>query len=319
MLQKTNTVFVGKEVNTSGSTLAVGDVVLIDASTGMPVNFTDAVELNELQIGLVSKIGNSDKEAEIKRTQTIARDKVLSMVYDIYSSKDESEVKIDFSGATIVPGYRYVVRLIYKDLYQHPGQFTHSYESIATGASTTDSICTDITNKINNHKGARSTAEYNSTTGVITVTAKEITANSRGMAGKEGISPYSQVQMTAVVYHTIPGSAFSSGYRSVDGVGIEVTPSSPGKGNPYVIRDREQAALAYKGITYRTTWPIIKPELNVNLDADYDEFVIEFSKSYQSPDNQYVKSTDLAAEVYVPNSKGLSNLKVTLAAWAFGK
>ena len=75
-------------------------------------------------------------------------------------------------------------------------------------------------------------------------------------------------------------------------------------------------ALAYKGITYRTTWPIVKPELNVNLSSTYDTLVIESTNSYQSPDNQYVKETDVATEVYVAAGQGLEALRDAIAAWA---
>ena len=91
-------------------------------------------------------------------------------------------------------------------------------------------------------------------------------------------------------------------YEPVVGATVVTTQSKPGKGNPYIVRDREQDALGYKGITFRTTWPIIKPELNVNLAKSYDTLVTEYTVNYQSPDNQYVKGTDLTAEVYIDNS-----------------
>ena len=44
--------------------------------------------------------------------------------------------------------------------------------------------------------------------------------------------------------------------------------------------------------------------------------IIEFNKGYQSPDNQYVKSTDLAAEIYVEAGTALATLAGLIKDWA---
>ena len=64
-----------------------------------------------------------------------------------YAAKVESTVSFDWTGVTPVPGYRYVIRLIYKDLYEHPGQFTHTYEHIATATDTIDTIGASLEGK----------------------------------------------------------------------------------------------------------------------------------------------------------------------------
>lgn len=315
MLQKPNTVFVGTQVNAAPETsFAAGDIVLIDAATGAVKDLADIADCNSIQLGLVKADGTT-----INKTQVIGKSNVKNLLYNAYAAKTEAAVSIDWTGVTLVAGYRYVVRIIYKDLYEHPGQFTHSYEVIATAADTVDTLGASFAAKINAHKGARATATYTAGTDVLLITAKTITANMASMAGKEGISRYSQVQMAVATYYTIPGSPFSGGMKAIPGIVTAVTVSDPGKGNPYVIRDREQDALSYKGITYRTTWPIIKPELNVDLAETYDEFVIEFDKAYQSPDNQYVKATDLAAEIYTEAGEGtsdLDDLRTAIAVWA---
>ena len=117
--------------------------------------------------------------------------------------------------------------------------------------------------------------------------------------GKESINLYSQVSVDAFVRKTVPNGLLSNVMYPVAGLSITKTQGTPGKGNPKIVRDREQAALGYKGITFRTHWPVIKPELNVNLSATYDTMVIENWNSYQSPDNQYVKTTPMATELYV--------------------
>ena len=117
--------------------------------------------------------------------------------------------------------------------------------------------------------------------------------------GKESINLYSQVSVDAFVWKTIPNGLLSNVMYPVAGLSITKTQGTPGKGNAKIVRDREQAALGYKGITFRTHWPVIKPELNVDLSATYDTMVIENWNRYQSPDNQYVKTTPMATELYV--------------------
>lgn len=313
MLQKPNTVLVGTAVDNTGAGANVGEVIAINAETGAGIDYSTAwpAGVNAIQLALKTASG-------LKKSAVIKKGAVKNMTGNgecAYAAKVESSVSFDWTGVTPVAGYRYVIRLIYKDLYEHPGQFTHTYEHIATATDTIDTIGASLEAKINAHKGARATAAYTAGTDVLLITAKTITANYSSMMGKDGITPYSQVQMVGTCYYTIPNSAYSS-HSPIPGIVVATVASDPGKGNPYIVRDREQDALAYKGITYRTTWPIIKPELNVNLSSTYDTLVIESEAEYQSPDNQYVKSTGLATEVYVAASQGLEALRDVIAAWA---
>lgn len=299
MLQKPNTVFVGKKVNAAGSTLVAGDIVLVNASTGMPVAIANAANYENIQLGYVKATGATDANANIVKTGVITRKGLTSKVYTANDPKAEAVSVLDFTAASITVGHRYVIRVVYTDLYEHPGQFTHTYEHIATSTNI-DTLANAFRDKINAHKGARVVATTDNTPDTLVLIAKAVDGPEAGIATKEAITPYSQVQMKVFVYSSNPASLLGASYNAT-GITVTTTPSKPGKGNAFVVRDREQAALAYKGITFRTTWPIVKPELTVDLTKSYDELVVEYAKSYQSPDNQYVKSTDLAAEIYVQN------------------
>lgn len=309
MLQKPNTVFVGNKVNTAATSLVVGDVVLINAETGAVLPTANIANASSIQLGYVKATGN------IVKTQAISKKMVKNLKYAAYAAKSEAVATFNFTGVSFISGNRYVIRVIYKDLYEHPGQFTHSYEVIHNGVDTIDQVGAKFVARITKHAGSRVTAAYNNSTKVLTLTAKVVDGPEANLMSKEAITPYSQVSMTAVMYFTNPALASTSHY-AVPGVVITVTDSKPGKGNPFIVRDREQAALGYKGITYRTEFPNIKPELTVDLSATYDSLVLEFAKEYQSPDNQYVKSTELASEVYVKAGQGLSTLNTAIAAWA---
>lgn len=324
MLQKVNTVFVAGKFNLTGATPAAADVIVYDASTGAVIDATTAIPttVKAIQLGYV-KPG----DLSVTKTQVIGKTMITNITPDgtqanldnhtagAYIAPTNAHGTVNFTSATIIPGNRYVLRLIYRDLYEHPGQFTHSYEFVATTNDAT-LVATAITTAINAHSNARVVATISGD--IITLQAKDITANGFGTQGLEAITPYSQVQMKIVAYTTVPASRYVSAYDAIPGLVITNVESAPGKGNPFIVRDREQAALAYKGITYRTEWPIIKPVLNTNLSATYDTLVIDFKNQYQSPDNQYVKSTELTAEVYVVvNATAPAvTLRDRIATWA---
>jgi len=310
MLQKPNTVFVGKKFNAAGTSQIAGDIIVLDASTGVVIDLssTNNITATDIQLALVKP------DLTLTKSQVINKKLVRNLIEDEYVAKTEASSVIDFTSVVPVVGYRYVVRVIYKDLYEHPGQFTQSYEWVATSNLPLD-LATAIYTAVNAHNGARAVATISGD--VVTLTAKEVVLNGFGTQGLEAVTPYSQVQMKVVAYATNPVASTLDSYITINGITITTTASSPGKGNKYIVRDREQAALAYKGITYRTTFPIIKPTLNTDLTANYDSVVLEYSKKYQSPDNQYVKETDLTAEIYLVHGAtgDGSDLSGKLATW----
>ncbi len=313
MLQKPNTVFVSTGTDADGAAPAVGKVFLLNPKTGAGIDYSTSIAstIDSIQIAYNSASG-------VKRSAIINKGKIKNITADggcAYVAKQEAVANIDWTGVTVSAGKRYVVRAIYRDIYEHPGQFTHSYEVTAATGETITTLIAKFVAKVNAHSGRRVLASAE-TGDVLRLTALPVDGPEAGIATKEAITPYSQVQMKVVVYYTDNTSISNNKYNSVPGLTIALTESNPGKGNPFIVRDREQAALGYKGITYRTEWPVIKPELNVVLSSTYDSLVLEFSNEYQSPDNQYIKSTDFAAEVYATAGQGLEAMRDAIAAWA---
>ena len=302
MLQYVNTVLIGTNCPASYSNeaaLAKGDVALFDENKKLLTSANEAEAAKAIYIGVADdtyqvtdNTGALVTKREIKFSAPIQKGSKPTMVYSDYVAPTEDVIEIAFSGSTIEVGHRFVLRLVYGDIYEAPGQFTHTYEVIATTTSTAD-LAAAFMAKINKHVSRRVDASISA--GVLKLTAKVKDDNE----GKESINLYSQVSVDAFVWKTIPNGLLSNVMYPVAGLSITKTQGTPGKGNAKIIRDREQAALGYKGITFRTHWPVIKPELNVNLSATYDTMVIENWNSYQSPDNQYVKTTPIATELYV--------------------
>ena len=399
MLNHVNTVLIGTNCPATYSNeaaLAKGDVALFDGNKKLLTSAAEAEAASAVYVGVAAdtysvtdNAGTLTTKREIKFSMPIQKGSKPTMVYADYVAPTEDAIEIAFSGSTIEIGHRFVLRLVYGDIYEAPGQFTHTYEVIATSTSTAD-LAAAFLAKINKHVSRRvdasiyagvkatkaiggitfeavnagvagnsitvqflaaGTAAISVTgnaivitpaTGALTLAAiqaqiagsttaaalvKATAGTASGAAvpatnlaggidatlstlkltakvkddneGKESINVYSQVSVDAFVWKTIPNGLLSNVMYPVAGLAITKTQGTPGKGNAKIVRDREQAALGYKGITFRTHWPVIKPELNVNLSATYDTMTIENWNSYQSPDNQYVKTTPLATELYV--------------------
>ena len=160
-------------------------------------------------------------------------------------------------------------------------------------------MITSFKNKINNHKQARVVAT--SSAAVLTLTAKEIPYN-QGITLDAG---YCQVSMDVFMWKTIPSGLLSNVMYPISNLTIAKTQGTPGRGNAYIVRDRENWNLGYEGIQYRANaiYPYIAPEFRSDLSAEYDTLTLEWDNLYLSNDNQYIKTTPLSAEIYVNKDK----------------
>lgn len=304
MLNHVNTVLIGTDAPASYTTadaLTDGQIALFDQNRAIVKDATGAKAASALYIGVCEGSEDVYNEAGTKTTKAIIRYSMPimkgshpHMVFTEYSAPAEDKIVITATSVTPEVGHRYVLRLVYNDIYEHPGQFTHTYEVIAKTTNPTDLI-TSFKNKINKHNGARVTAE--STAAVLTLTAKV-------MPYDEGImidTPYSQVSVEAFMWTTIPSGILSNAMYPISNLTIAKTQGTPGKGNPKIVRDREEAAFGYRGITHRENgiYPYIAPKLRTDLSATYDTLTVEWDNIYLSDDNQYIKTTPLACELYV--------------------
>jgi hypothetical protein len=224
-----------------------------------------------------------------KFSRPIILNKVKEVAANNYAAPSLQQTTVTYSSSFVpIAGEEYVLRLIYKDVVGHPGQFTHSYRYTTTTNSQAD-IFNGLVKQINNSQNARVTASYSSST--LTLTAKEVDDN----VGVDTVNSYSYVNFTAVFYE-----ADSLGNSPVTGVTIKTT-VGPDAGIGYwkTVRDREKWALGYAGIFNYIDYFGPKPELFVEEGVTYDQIVIKSSQPYHSPDNNYDKETDVMTEIYV--------------------
>lgn len=302
MITRVDTVLIGKNCPASYTTvdaLNVGDVALFDENKALIASADDAKAADCLYIGVAkSKVkvampdGTVAEKANIDFSNKIQKSSHPSFVQGAYSAPVEDSIVIDLSAATIVTGHRYVIRIVYNDIYEAPGQFTHTYEAIAPSETAKDLI--DIlVKKINRHAGRRVTVA--STATAITLTAMPKDDNE----GVDSISEYTTVSMDLSFYKTIPSALISNYPERVPGATITKTQGNPGKGYWKQVRDIEKRMQGYRGHKFTDTFPEIVSPMMVEEGANYDYLTIENDNLYLSNDNQYIKTTPLVTEVYV--------------------
>ena len=310
MIQHVNTVLIGKTLPsayTTADALTAGDVALFDQNRAIIKTAADAAKATSLYIGVAqNKVkvtmpdGSVADKANIKFGNEIQKNSNPSAVIGEYVAPVQDKLVITLTDATIIAGHRYVLRIVYKDMYEAPGQFTHTYEVFAANTTAAD-LAAAIVKKINKHANRRVNASASAA--VITLTAMEKDDNN----GVYSLNEYSVVDMEASLYVTIPGAILSNQPDAIPGATIVKTPGNPGKGYWKQVRDAEVRYMGYQGHVFTGAYPEVVQDRMVEQDATYDYITVENDNKYLSNDNQYIKTTPLTTELYVKHSTGFAS------------
>lgn len=307
MITKVDSVLIGKKCPTAYTTvdaLAKGDVALFDENKALIKDQDGALKASTIYVGVCTgdmtitlSNGTTATKRMVEYSNAIQKASKPSYVQGDYVAPVQEKIEIDLTSATVVIGHRYVLRIVYKDLYEAPGQFTHTYEVIATTEIAED-LGNALQKKINKHANRRVNASFANHKLTLTALPKD------DNEGVYSLNEYSVVSMEASLYVTIPGALLSNVPEAVAGATIKKTAGHPGKGFWKQVRDMEVRMLGYKGHVFTDAYPIIEPKRFVTEGATYDYFTIENDNLYLSPDNQYIKTTPLTTEVYVEHATG---------------
>lgn len=310
MIQHVNTVLIGKTLPsayTTADALTAGDVALFDQNRAIIKTAADAAKATSLYIGVAqNKVkvtmpdGSVADKANIKFGNEIQKNSNPSAVIGEYVAPVQDKIVITLTDATIIAGHRYVLRIVYKDMYEAPGQFTHTYEVFAANTTAAD-LAAAIVKKINKHANRRVNASASAA--VITLTAMEKDDNN----GVYSLNEYSVVDMEASLYVTIPGAILSNQPDAIPGATIVKTPGNTGKGYWKQVRDAEVRYMGYQGHVFTGAYPEVVQDRMVEQDATYDYITVENDNKYLSNDNQYIKTTPLTTELYVKHSSGFAS------------
>lgn len=307
MITRVDSVMIGKKCPASYTIvddLNAGEVALFDENRALIKDQDDALKASTIYVGVCTggmtvtmPDGTSSTKKVVEYSNAIQKASKPSYVMGDYKAPVAEKIEIDLTSAKPVIGHRYVLRIVYKDLYEAPGQFTHTYDAIAT-TETADDLGNALLKKINKHANRRVNATFASHKLTLTALPKD------DNEGVYSLNEYSVVSMEASLYVTIPGALLSNVPEAVAGATIKKTAGHPGKGFWKQVRDMEVRMLGYKGHVFTDAYPIIEPKRFVTEGATYDYFTIENDNLYLSPDNQYIKTTPLTTEVYVEHAAG---------------
>lgn len=304
MITSVHTVLIGKKCPAGYTTvddLNAGEVALFDQNKAILKTAAEAAKASSLYVGVAGeKInvtmpkGNIAQKANIEFSNEIQKSSKPSAVIGKHVEPTQDKVVITLTGATIVAGHRYVLRVLYKDIEANNFQFTHTYEVYAE-SNEAQKLAEAFVKKINAHKNRRIQAE--NAAAVLTLTAMVKDDNE----GVYSLNEYSVVDMEVSLYHTVPGALLANQPEAVSGATIAKTPGNPGKGFWKQVRDAEVRYMGYKGHVFTGAYPEVEQARKVVEGTSYDYAVIENDNLYLSNDNQYIKTTPLTTEVYCPS------------------
>lgn len=307
MITRVDSVMIGKKCPANYTTvdnLNAGEVALFDENRALIKDQNDALKASTIYVGVCTgdmtvtmpNGTSSTKKKVIEYSNAIQKASKPSYVMGDYEAPVAEKIEIDLTSVKPVIGHRYVLRIVYKDLYEAPGQFTHTYETVAT-SEVADDLGNALQKEINKRANRRVTAAF--ANNKLTLTAMPKDDNE----GVYSLNEYSVVSMEASLYVTIPGALLSNVPEAVAGATIKKTAGNPGKGFWKQVRDMEVRMLGYKGHVFTDAYPIIEPKRFVTEGATYDYFTIKNDNLYLSPDNQYIKTTPLTTEVYIEHAE----------------
>ena len=286
----------------AGKTIADTDTIFICQGTGDTYDYTDE---EGTAVSTVRKIILSDP---------IEGKLVKKFTGTSYDAKSEQIDTYTLTGLVPVVGTEYFVRIVYKDMNEHPGQFTQTYRIIATDALLATFVVA-MNAKINAHSGRRVNCTTNTTTTLV-LTGRAIPGCTTGTSDLE--------EFRMVEFESFLNYIDSDGNWAIN----TATAPSPvrtvadyGVGTWELIRDMEKRALPYLGVHNFTMFPVQVPTVRVVKDETYDMIVIEHDKSYVSPDNQYVKQAPLTTVLAIadnaagPASNQAGDILAVLNPW----
>ena len=320
MITRVDSVMIGKKCPASYTTvdaLNAGEVALFDENRALIEDQDGALKASTIYVGVCTgdmtvtmPDGTSSTKKVVEYSNAIQKASKPSYVMGDYKAPVAEKIEIDLTSAKPVIGHRYVLRIVYKDLYEAPGQFTHTYEVYATSTDAS-ALAAALVKKINKHANRRINATISDS--VITLTAMEKDDNE----GVYSLSEYSTVSMEASLYVTIPGAILSNYPEAIPGATITKTEGTPGKGYWKQVRDAEVRFMGYQGHVFTGAYPIVEQPRMVEEGVEYNYITIENDNKYLSNDNQYIKTTPLTTEVYVKKAEGFTNSIVAKGIEAF--
>ena len=291
------------------------------------VTAANAAGINTIKVGIVTKKntavhlpdGSVEYRPIIKWSNEIKAADIKSYTNLTYAADTEDTIAIDFTGLDTTTlnkfaegGKRIIVRLTFKDMPHRYRKWTESYEYITKAGDTTTTIAKNISDMINK-EWKRARVQASAAAGVLTLVALPYDDDD----ANDTLNWAAKVRFNANIYWTDPAA---DGWESLNknfplGVTIAKTPGKQYPASAKLVRDHESKAQGYLGILNRGqgTWPIIKPDIEANINAHYDALTLEFENMYRAADDIFRK-TKQTVEIYGLTGQ-LADVKTILDAF----
>lgn len=319
MLTRVNKIFIGTNISRtaslvitgSGANAALGEVFVVDKnkqllSPGSTINDTPNIYIGEAQSDTYSYVTETGTSVtgvrRILYSDPIDGTNVMNYSGRPYTAIAEEVVTINGTTFAPVVGTEYVLRLIYSDTYERPGQVTASIRYIAKTTVVADLYAAFVA-AINKNPNRRVQASGGTTN--IVLTGRSLTLNGQTDT-VNAIDDYYQVNFKATLYSGNWG----------DVAVVYTTRPTPGNGTWQRVRDAEKNSLGYKGIMNRVVFPIITPAMRTVSGATYNTIIVEHNQKFVTPGDQYLEETQCTTEIYIPTAAGqLNDVLAVLNPW----
>lgn len=311
MLQKTNKLFIGKDINRDAQVVDGANMYTITLSTGLADG--EVVVLDKYKKVLAAGATRTDSDTificqatgatynyslpngsavtgarRVRISDPIKAGLVKSFVGTPYAAKAEQVTTFDVTAlAAVVVNTEYILRVVYKDMNEHPGQFTATYRH-TPAVDTLATFTGNMEAAVNAHAGRRVQATSTGTT--IVLTGLPIPDSTTGLTD---IDKFSMVSFDAYLLYVDTNDS----WQECTITSKVTTAADYGVGTWELMRDMEKECWGYLGITNRTHFPYSLPDACVVKSATYNVIQIEHDNDYLSPDNQYTKQTPLVTTI----------------------
>ena len=326
MITKPNTVLVATGISTT-ATETLGTLVLLNAKTGLPVaNAASLTGVDAVQFGVIKEPKvttgpvENQKPIYIAKTKAFKKSELQHIVSTAGIPATEDSFKIVVpSPAGAVVGDNMHVKLNFKvDGYQTQKAEAYVFALVSYASAT--ALAADIADRINKNPRSWVTASVNAAE--VTITAKKAIDHQPNSKSINATTKFNQVEFDLAAFKvngTGPYSAF--------GTIAKLSNSQPGIGNPYVVRDQERDAFGYEGVAHIAVYPSIMPASSVaavgglvNESVQYNCISFTAELAYRAPDESYMKTTPVSAQLYYPHTAGnktaADNIVAAVKTWA---
>ena len=287
-----------------------GEVLVLDKNmnvmtAGKTIADTDKIYIAEILSSTLSystASGTALTPYKVLLSDPIYGDQVMQYRGKAYSAKAEQVYTSSYTTQTITAGDEYVLRIVYKDVKQHPGQKTQTYRYI-----TKTSLWVDLVDAL----AAMVTADTNarvtmtrgssSTTSTMIITGKAIPECTTALTD---IDEFRMVAFEVFFYWIDQTASTYHGLGPFNAVTMTAVPTITGptypNGSWEMVRDAEKLAKAQQfGATNKIWFPVREPAFRTVLNSTYETIVIEHNRRYRSPDNDMIRFAKDETQIFV--------------------